>query len=270
MGDLVADAMLDRVKGQGVTIAIINGGGLRASIDAGDVTMGEVLTVLPFQNTLATFQLRGSDVVAALENGVSQIDQGAGRFPQVAGLKYAFDVSKPVGSRISDVQVLQGDSWRPIDTGATYGVVSNNYMRAGGDGYKIFSTNAVNAYDYGPGLELVLADYLGQHTPYKPYTDGRITALAPGAAAETKPTEPAATEAPKAAEATKPATEPAVGASAANHHPDTYTIKRGDNFWDIAEEVYGKGIKWKKLAEANPEMKIMKLPIGAEMKVPAL
>ncbi|MEK1854458.1 MAG: 5'-nucleotidase C-terminal domain-containing protein [Phyllobacterium sp.] len=270
MGDLVAEAMLDRVKGQGVTIAIINGGGLRASIDAGDVTMGEVLTVLPFQNTLATFQLRGSDVVAALENGVSQIDQGAGRFPQVAGLKYAFDVSKPVGSRISDVQVLQGDSWRPIDTGATYGVVSNNYMRAGGDGYKIFSTNAVNAYDYGPGLELVLADYLGQHTPYKPYTDGRITALASGAAAETKPTEPAATEAPKAAEATKPATEPAVGAPAANHHPDTYTIKRGDNFWDIAEEVYGKGINWKKLAEANPEMKIMKLPIGAEMKVPAL
>jgi 5'-nucleotidase / UDP-sugar diphosphatase len=128
----------------------------------------------------------------------------------------------------------------------------------------------VNAYDYGPGLELVLADYLGQHTPYKPYTDGRITALAPGAAAEIKPTEPAATEAPKAAEATKAATEPAVGAPAANHHPNIYTIKRGDNFWDIAEEVYGKGIEWKKLAEANPEMKIMKLPIGAEMKVPAL
>jgi 5'-nucleotidase/UDP-sugar diphosphatase len=271
MGNLVADAMLDRVKGLGVTIAIINGGGLRASIDAGDVTMGEVLTVLPFQNTLATFQLRGSDVVAALENGVSQIDQGAGRFPQVAGLKYAFDVSKPAGSRISDVQVLQGDSWKPIDTGATYGVVSNNYMRAGGDGYKIFSTNAVNAYDYGPGLELVLADYMGKHTPYKPYTDGRIVAVAPGASAETKPAEPAATEAPKAPQAAaKPATETAAAAQAANHHPETYTIKRGDNFWDIAEQVYGKGIEWKKLAEANPEMKVMKLPIGAEMKVPAL
>ncbi len=268
MGDLVADAMLDRVKGQGVTIAIINGGGLRASIDAGDVTMGEVLTVLPFQNTLATFQLRGSDVVAALENGVSQIDQGAGRFPQVAGLKYAFDVSKPAGGRISDVQVLQGDSWKPIDTGATYGVVSNNYMRAGGDGYKIFSTNAVNAYDYGPGLELVLADYMAKNTPYKPYTDGRITALAPGASVEAKPAEPAAAEAPKAPEAAKPATETAAAAPAANHHPDTYTIKRGDNFWDIAEEVYGKGIEWKKLSEANPDMKVMKLPIGAEMKVP--
>jgi 5'-nucleotidase len=264
MGDLVADALLDRVKGQGVTIAIINGGGLRASIDAGEVTMGEVLTVLPFQNTLATFQLRGSDVVAALENGVSQIDQEAGRFPQVAGLKYAFDASKPVGSRVSDVQVMQGDSWRPIDTGATYGVVSNNYMRAGGDGYKIFSTNAVNAYDYGPGLELVLADYMGKNTPYKPYTDGRITVLAPGASAETKPAEPAAEA------AAKPAPESAAAAPAANHHPDTYTIKRGDNFWDIAEEVYGKGSEWKKLAEANPDMRVMKLPIGAAMKVPAL
>jgi 5'-nucleotidase / UDP-sugar diphosphatase len=60
MGNLVADAMLDRVKDQGVTIAIQNGGGLRASIDAGEVTMGEVLTVLPFQNTLATFQAPAS------------------------------------------------------------------------------------------------------------------------------------------------------------------------------------------------------------------
>ncbi len=57
--------------------------------------MGEVLTVLPFQNTLATFQITGKDVVAALENGVSQIEEGAGRFPQVAGLKYSFDKSAP-------------------------------------------------------------------------------------------------------------------------------------------------------------------------------
>ncbi|MRG56478.1 LysM peptidoglycan-binding domain-containing protein [Phyllobacterium sp. SYP-B3895] len=262
MGDLVADAMLDRVKGQGVTIAIINGGGLRASIDAGDVTMGEVLTVLPFQNTLATFQLRGSDVVAALENGVSQIDQGAGRFPQVAGLKYTLDVSKPAGSRISDIAVMQGDSFRPLDPGATYGVVSNNYMRAGGDGYKIFSTNAVNAYDYGPGLELVLADYLGQHVPYKPYTDGRITMAAAAPVVDPMPAPPVTQKAPEPA---KPAAQ-----SAANHHPDSYTIKRGDNFWEIAEEIYGKGIEWKKLAGANPEMKPMKLPIGAQMKVPGL
>ena len=55
--------------------------------------MGEVLTVLPFQNTLATFQITGKDVVAALENGASQIEEGGGRFAQVAGLKYSFDKS---------------------------------------------------------------------------------------------------------------------------------------------------------------------------------
>jgi 5'-nucleotidase/UDP-sugar diphosphatase len=77
MGNLVADAMLDRVSNQGVSLVIQNGGGLRASIDAGEITMGEVLTVLPFQNTLATFDLKGSDVIAALENGLSKIEEGA-------------------------------------------------------------------------------------------------------------------------------------------------------------------------------------------------
>ncbi|WP_292132020.1 bifunctional UDP-sugar hydrolase/5'-nucleotidase, partial [Mesorhizobium sp.] len=77
MGNLVSDAILDRVKGQGVEIVISNGGGLRASIDKGTVTMGEVLTVLPFQNTLATFQISGKDLVAGLEGGLSQIEDGA-------------------------------------------------------------------------------------------------------------------------------------------------------------------------------------------------
>ena len=100
MGNLVADAMLARVADQGIQIAIANGGGLRASIDAGEVTMGEVLTVLPFQNTLSTFQAKGSTIVAALENGVSQVEEGAGRFAQVAGLKYTFDPAAEPGSRV--------------------------------------------------------------------------------------------------------------------------------------------------------------------------
>ncbi len=172
MGNLVADAMLDRVADQGVQIAIQNGGGLRASIDAGEITMGEVLTVLPFQNTLATFSATGADIVAALENGVSQIEEGAGRFPQVAGMTYAFDAAAEPGSRISDVMV--GDT--PIDMDATYGVVTNNYVRNGGDGYAMFST-AADAYDFGPGLELVVADYIADlGGTYTPYTDGRISA----------------------------------------------------------------------------------------------
>ena len=115
MGNLVSDAILDRVKGQGVQIVFQNGGGLRASIDQGVVTMGEVLTVLPFQNTLATFQISGKDVVAALENGASQLEEGGGRFAQVAGLKYSFDKSAPVNSRISAVEVMDGGAWKPID-----------------------------------------------------------------------------------------------------------------------------------------------------------
>lgn len=176
MGTLVADAMLDRVKDQGVTIAIANGGGLRASIDAGPITMGEVYTVLPFQNTLATFELKGADVVAALENGASQYEEGAGRFAQVAGLKYTVDPAAEAGSRISEVMVVQDGDWAPIDPEAVYGVVSNNYMRGGGDGYDVFANNAQNAYDFGPDLAEVLADYLAAQGPdYAPMLDGRIT-----------------------------------------------------------------------------------------------
>lgn len=174
MGNLVADAMLDRVKDQGVTVAIANGGGLRASIDAGPVTMGEVLTVLPFQNTLATFTATGEMIVAALENGVSQIEDGAGRFPQVAGLKYTFDPAQPAGSRVSEVMVNEGGNWVAIDLAKEYLAVTNNYVRGGGDGYRMFRS-AKDAYDFGPDLADVTAEYLAKIGPYTPALDGRIT-----------------------------------------------------------------------------------------------
>jgi 5'-nucleotidase / UDP-sugar diphosphatase len=171
MGNLVADAMLARVADQGIDVAIANSGGLRASIDAGDVTMGEVLTVLPFQNTLSTFQVSGEQLMEALENGVSQIEEGAGRFPQVAGMTFTFDANQPAGSRVSDVMI----AGQPLELEKTYGVVSNNYVRNGGDGYAMFK-EAENAYDFGPDLADVTAEFLAQNAPYKPYTDGRIVA----------------------------------------------------------------------------------------------
>ncbi|SEQ47338.1 bifunctional metallophosphatase/5'-nucleotidase [Thalassovita taeanensis] len=176
MGNLVADAMLARVKAQGVQIAIQNGGGLRASIDGGPVTMGEVLTVLPFQNTLSTFQAKGSTLIAALENGLSQIEDGAGRFPQVAGMKLVYDPAAAPGSRVVSVVVAEGDTFVPLDPEKVYGVVTNNYVRNGGDGYKVLGVEGMNAYDFGPDLADVTAEYLAQHTPYSPYLDGRITA----------------------------------------------------------------------------------------------
>jgi 5'-nucleotidase len=177
MGNLVADAMLDRVADQGIQIAFANSGGLRASIDGGEVTMGEVFTVLPFQNALATFQLTGADVLAALENGVSQVEEVAGRFPQVAGMRFTWNPAGEPGARIVSVEVDMGGTWEALDPGATYGIVSNNFMRAGGDGYSIFARNGMNAYDFGPGLEEVVATYIGANSPYAPYTDGRIATV---------------------------------------------------------------------------------------------
>ncbi|MBN9249289.1 MAG: 5'-nucleotidase C-terminal domain-containing protein [Mesorhizobium sp.] len=294
MGNLVSDAVLDRVKDQGVTIVFTNGGGLRASIDQGPVTMGEVLTVLPFQNTIATFQISGKDIVAALENGVSQLEEGAGRFAQVAGLKYAFDKSAAPESRVSAVEVMDNGNWVPIDLAKDYIVASNNYVRQGGDGYKIFADNAKNAYDYGPGLEQVVADYLGTHTPYTPKLEGRITEVAAGQPATAPAAEPAKPAEPAAAEPTTPALpsassdiantpptvtpEPAPAAStttetapaaAAPAAESSHVIVAGDTFWDLAVKAYGDGVKWKAIAEANSAYRPRHLPIGGTLQIPA-
>ncbi|KVK48057.1 multifunctional 2',3'-cyclic-nucleotide 2'-phosphodiesterase/5'-nucleotidase/3'-nucleotidase [Agrobacterium deltaense] len=286
MGNLVADATLARVKDQGVTIAFANSGGLRSSIDAGDVSMGEVLTVLPFQNTVATFQLKGEDIRAALENGVSQIDDGAGRFMQVSGLKYSFDRSKPAGGRVVSVEVKEGDAFVPLDPAKTYIVAANNYVRTGGDGFKVFATKAINAYDFGPNLEEAVAAYITANSPYKPYTDGRISEVTPaGYVAPAKPAAPApaatapapaATPAPAAPAATAPAatapaatapatTTPAAAAAAASK----YVVEKGDSLWKIAAEKYGDGALWSRIAKANTLKHPNHIEIGEELELPA-
>jgi len=270
MGNLVADAMLDRGKSQGMSVAIQNGGGLRASIDAGDVTQGEVITVLPFQNTLATFQLTGADIRKALENGLSQIEQGAGRFPQVSGLKYTFDKTKPAGSRLVSVEAKEGDAFVVLDDAKTYGVVTNNFMRAGGDGYSIFETAGKNAYDFGPDLADVTAEYLAAHSPYKPYTDGRVTEVAasgtqvaattaPAQAAPASPAAPAASTAPTAA----------APAALAPNTPTNHVIAAGDTLWDLSKQFYGEGALWKKISDANGTPAPRHLTIGKELQIPS-
>ncbi|WKL22684.1 5'-nucleotidase C-terminal domain-containing protein [Agrobacterium tumefaciens] len=282
MGNLVADATLARVKDQGVTIAFANSGGLRSSIDGGDVSMGEVLTVLPFQNTVATFQLKGEDIRAALENGVSQIDDGAGRFMQVSGLKYSFDRSKPAGSRVVSVEVKEGDAFVPLDPAKTYIVAANNYVRTGGDGFKVFATKAINAYDFGPNLEEAVAAYITANSPYKPYTDGRISEVTPaGYVAPAKPAAPApaatapapaastpapaATPAPAPAATAPAATAPAAAAAAVSK----YVVEKGDSLWKIAAEKYGDGALWTRIAKANTLKHPNHIEIGEELELPA-
>jgi 5'-nucleotidase len=116
----------------------------------------------------------GATILAALENGVSTVEDGGGRFPQVAGLRYTFDPAAPKGARVSEVMVEEGGSWVPIDPARVYGVVSNDYLRKGGDGYRMF-VDAANAYDYGPDLADVTADWMAARSPVVPVLDGRIT-----------------------------------------------------------------------------------------------
>ncbi|MBO0130017.1 5'-nucleotidase C-terminal domain-containing protein [Agrobacterium burrii] len=278
MGNLVADATLARVKDQGVTIAFANSGGLRSSIDAGDVSMGEVLTVLPFQNTVATFQLKGEDIRAALENGVSQIDDGAGRFMQVSGMKYSFDRSKPAGNRVVSVDVKEGEAFVPLDPAKTYIVAANNYVRTGGDGFKVFAEKAINAYDFGPNLEEAVAAFITANSPYKPYTDGRINEVTPAgyvapakpaapATAATAPAPAASTPAPAATPAPAPAaTAPAPAAAAA---AVKYVVEKGDSLWKIAAEKYGDGALWTRIAKANTLKRPNHIEIGEELELPA-
>ena len=255
MGNLIADAVLDRVKGQGVQIVFQNGGGIRASIGKGAVTMGDVLTVLPFQNTVATFQLSGKDIADSIEAGLSEIEEGKGKFPQVAGLKYSFDKSVAANQgRLKSVEVMEDGAWKPLDPAKMYGVAANDFVRAGGDGYKIFAERAQNAYDYGPSLEEVVADYLAANRPNTPKLEGRITDLARA-------------EAP--AEAAAPTPEAAPAAEAKPTVGDSHSIVAGDTYWHIAKKAYGNPSKWRLIAKANPKYAARRLPVGATLTIPA-
>ena len=174
LGNLICDAMLWDTASEGTQIAFQNGGGIRASIPAGDITMGQILEVLPFGNQIATFGLKGSDVWAALENGVSQIEERSGRFPHVAGLRFSFDRAREAGSRILSVEVRESDgTYSPIDLQAVYKMASNNFMRGGGDGYDVFADHAIDAYDTGSVLADAVARYVTDTSPVSPGVEGR-------------------------------------------------------------------------------------------------
>ena len=189
MGNLISDAILWATAGEGTQIVFQNGGGIRASIAAGEVSLGDVIEVLPFGNTIATFDLKGEHVWAALENGVSRAEnpenEGTGRFAQVGGLRYTWNPELPAGSRIVSAEVKNADgSYSPLDLNATYKVATNNYERNGGDDYSMFSEYAVNPYDFGPSLDEALADYIAENSPVAPAVEGRITQTTESAPAQ--------------------------------------------------------------------------------------
>ena len=148
-------------SGDPYQIAILNGGSFRAPL-TNTISVGDVLEVLPFGNTIATFEITGTYVITALESGLSMFggSSNTGRFPQVAGLRYTFNPLQPVGSRLISVEVKTQDGYSPLNPLQVYRVVSNDYMRNGGDGYSVFQNYAIHPYDFGPALDEALQDYI--------------------------------------------------------------------------------------------------------------
>lgn len=149
LGQLTADAMLKEAKAD---MAITNGGGIRASIPAGDITMGQVSTVFPFGNTLMVKEIKGSDIVAALEYGVGDYPEQKGAFPHTSGITFTLHSTEKAGNRISNVKIGGQD----IEADKLYSVVTNDFMAAGGDGYTMFENYPIKA-EYNTLMDVLLS-----------------------------------------------------------------------------------------------------------------
>ncbi|MFA6941662.1 MAG: 5'-nucleotidase C-terminal domain-containing protein [Clostridiaceae bacterium] len=126
-------------KKAGTQIGITNGGGLRTSIKAGNITMGNLYEVMPFDNTLYKMDLKGSDLKRVIENGIMNTTVG---WVQLYGVKVYYDADKAAGDRITAMYLLDGTK---IDMNKYYSVVTNDFMFTGGDNYDFTGAkNAVN------------------------------------------------------------------------------------------------------------------------------
>jgi 5'-nucleotidase len=195
IGNLIADSLRLRY---GTQIALTNGGGIRAALPSSyaplnlalrrtaapyaigpnyDLVIGDVFTVLPFGNSVVTRTVTGTQLWAALENGVSQINSATclgadGRFPQISGFKFTFQCSLPAGSRVLSVSLTDGTPILPDAT--TYTLATNDFVNAGGDGYAVLRDGQGITREVMADVLLAYIQSLGTITPT---TDGRITKL---------------------------------------------------------------------------------------------
>jgi 2',3'-cyclic-nucleotide 2'-phosphodiesterase (5'-nucleotidase family) len=189
MGNYIADLLRAKYK---TDIAITNGGGIRDTFPAKtyipantalvrtgsgalDVTLGDALTVYPFGNQVATTVVTGANLWKALENGVGGNYPADGRFPQVSGIKFSFDSSKPVGSRIVEVTKLDGTAI--AKDSKEYTLTTLDFIIYGGDGYlEVFSP--AKAKVYGALLDVFVdalkADMAAGKVTQLPVLDGRV------------------------------------------------------------------------------------------------
>ena len=183
LGNLIADIIR---KASMADVTIINGGGIRTSIKKGEVKVSHVYSVLPFDNYIVAIKLTGRQIKETLEHGVSG-EEGAGRFPQVSGIKFTYSRSAKPGSRIKEVFI----SGKPLELDREYSVATNDFLAAGGDGYKAFGDAVKSSKDFSitggalKGEKLVYNDssrylrdvvieYIKEKKKIAPKVEGRI------------------------------------------------------------------------------------------------
>ena len=179
LGDLITDAMLWKIRTQATisvpaenVVAITNGGGIRATVKAGDVTKKDINTVLPFGNTLAVVYVTGAELLEALEASTYCTPESIGGFPQVAGMQFTVatyetydknDESYPnstyYGPKTINRVTIGSINGKDFDPEATYAVITNNFVAGGGDTYYAFAA-ATNQFDTGLPLDEVVMEYI--------------------------------------------------------------------------------------------------------------
>lgn len=160
LGNIITDGMLAKAQkytDKTVVMALQNGGGIREAIPAGNITVGQVITVLPFGNTLALMDATGAELKAAFEVSLKNAPKENGGFLHIAGAKLQYDSSKEVGSRVVSIEYLDKATGKyvAIEDGKTYTVATNAYTAKGGDGLDMFA----KAYEEGRVTDLGLSDW---------------------------------------------------------------------------------------------------------------
>lgn len=166
LANLITDAMVWK---SGADMSLTNGGGIRASIETGEITVGNVITVLPFGNYVITKELTGADIKAVLEHGLKDMPNSAGHTAQFGGITLDLDLTKPAGERVTNIKFKNG---KEFDLNANYVVATNDFMAVGGDGYEAFKGKKEVA-NY-PGLDEVLIEYIKEKGITSKTPEGRL------------------------------------------------------------------------------------------------
>ena len=173
-GMVTTDAMLEYARPYGAVAALCNGGALRAALPEGTITRGDILSVHPFGNAVVVRKYTGSQILAALEHGVSGEGAVGPQLLQTAGLRYEVDGGLPAGRRVLGAELLdeQGRA-TPLDPGAEYAVVLADFLADGGDGYDMLKHGMVVSSPDALVTDVV-ERYLGRHDPLTEPRGGRL------------------------------------------------------------------------------------------------